>query len=85
MQVWGVTETEATKLYAIEAAGHRSGVRAVALSEDGAMMLTAAETSVKIWNVSSRACLRHIDCNHGLSAMFAPGESLVQAAITLVS
>ena len=74
--MWAIRETECAKQLSIDAAGHRSGIRAVALSGDDALMLTAAEASVKVWNPRSAACLRHIDTNHGLCVMFAPGEPL---------
>ena len=74
--MWAIGEAECAKQLSIDAAGHRSGVRAVALSGDDALMLTAAEASVKVWNPRSAACLRHIDTNHGLCVMFAPGEPL---------
>ena len=83
--MWAIGETECAKQLSIDAAGHRSGVRAVALSGDNALMLTAAEASVKVWNPRSAACLRHIDTNHGLCVMFAPGEPPCCPYIILLS
>ncbi len=67
-------EAESQQLHCIDALGHRSGIRAVALSSDNSLLLTAAESSVKIWNTRTQARLRHIDIDHGLSAAFAPGD-----------
>ena len=41
--------------------GHRSGPRALALSSDDAVLLSAAAGEVKLWNPRSGACLRSID------------------------
>lgn len=38
--------------------GHRSDVRAVAISEDGGMALTTSVGEAKLWNIASGACLR---------------------------
>jgi WD40 repeat protein len=45
----------------IEAAGHRSGIRAVAVSSDDATLLSAAAGAVKLWNARTSACLRTIE------------------------
>jgi len=74
IQVWGITEGASERHHTIDARGHRSGIRALALSSDGALLLSAAETAVKVWNTKTFACLRHVEVNHGLCAMFAPGK-----------
>ena len=78
-QVWAVGEAESQQIHSVDALGHRSGIRAVALSSDNSLLLSAAESSVKIWNTRTHARLRHIDIDHGLSATFAPGLTLHEA------
>jgi len=47
--VWDVAEeAAATRAVALEAAGHRSDVRAVALSSDDASLLSASSAAVKV-------------------------------------
>ena len=41
--------------------GHRSDVRAVAVSSDGAMLLSASTGSAKVWNAKTGACLRTLE------------------------
>ena len=65
--------SEPTKTRALEAAGHRADVRAVALSPDDGTLLTCSHKGVKVWNPSTGACLRTIDGGYGLCAAFAPG------------
>ena len=47
-QVWDVAEDGVTRGAVIEAAGHRSDVRAVALSSDDASLLSASSAAVKV-------------------------------------
>lgn len=62
MQAWSIREDEEPKKAAsIETPGHRSGPRALALSSDDAVLLSAAAGEVKLWNPRSGACLRSID------------------------
>ncbi|CAL8469217.1 g8758 [Coccomyxa elongata] len=74
IESWTVTEEEAKRLRAVEAPGHRSGIRALALSSDDAVLLSAAAGAVKLWNPTSGACLRTIETGQGLCALFAPGN-----------
>eukprot|EP00803_Ostreobium_quekettii_P008903 evm.model.scf_770.6 EVM.evm.TU.scf_770.6 scf_770:32955-36394(+) len=54
-------------------AGHRSGIRSLALSEDESMVVSTAESAVKVWNPSNGTCLHTIASGYGLSCLFAPG------------
>ncbi|EIE21123.1 transducin family protein [Coccomyxa subellipsoidea C-169] len=74
IESWSVTEEECKRLRAVDAPGHRSGVRALALSSDDAVLLSAAAGAVKLWNPTSGACLRSIETGQGLCALFAPGN-----------
>lgn len=51
-QVWDVAEDGVTRGAVIEAAGHRSDVRAVALSSDDASLLSASSAAVKVRQLS---------------------------------
>ena len=62
------------KVSVVSQAGHRSDVRAVAMSRDGALALTADSKGGKLWNLRSGACLRSFDSGYGISAVFLPGE-----------
>ena len=62
------------KVAVVSQAGHRSDVRAVAMSRDGALALTADSKGGKLWNLRSGACLRSFDSGYGISAVFLPGE-----------
>ena len=74
LQVWQVKGEDVSRLHGLEAAGHRSDIRTVALSSDDSMLLSGSNTEVKIWNPRSGACLRTIQAGYGLCALFAPGN-----------
>ena len=74
MQVWDVGEDDSSLHTTLEAPGHRAGIRAVALSPDDSLLLSAAAEGVKLWNCHSGACVRSMqEPAHGLCALFAPG------------
>ena len=50
-------------LNSIDLPGHRSDVKVVALSGDSSMVMTSSSESVKVWNTSSGACIRTIECD----------------------
>ena len=54
-------DAEPKKAASVEAPGHRSGPRALALSSDNAVLLSTAAGEVKLWNPQSGACLRTIE------------------------
>lgn len=73
-QTWEVAEEAAVRARGIEAPGHRAGPRALALSSDDGLLLSAAAGAAKLWNLRSGACVRTIetgqarDCNSLLEA-----------------
>ena len=74
VQEWEIIEEEEPeKLHAIENPGHRSDVRAVALSPDDETVLSCSSNGCKLWNVADGACLRTVKGGYGLCASFAPG------------
>jgi U3 small nucleolar RNA-associated protein 12 len=63
-------EEEPKVLNSIDLPGHRSDVKVVALTTDSSMAMTASSESVKVWNTSSGACIRTIDCDDVLCGTF---------------
>jgi U3 small nucleolar RNA-associated protein 12 len=63
---------EPTRSRALEAAGHRSDIRAVALSSDDATLVSCSAKGAKVWDPSRGACLRSVDGGYGLCVAFAP-------------
>ena len=64
-----------TILSTLEAPGHRGGIRAVALSGDDSLILSAAAEGVKLWNARSGSCVRTLqEPQHVLCALFATGN-----------
>jgi hypothetical protein len=53
--------------------GHRSDVRAVALSDDDATLLSTGSGGTKLWSSQHGTILNNVDTGYGLSALFAPG------------
>ncbi|CAK7273134.1 beta transducin [Sporothrix epigloea] len=62
---------------AVELPGHRTDVRSIALSSDDKMLATAANGSLKIWNVRTQACIRTFECGYALCCAFLPGDKVV--------
>ncbi|CAN0606210.1 unnamed protein product, partial [Ectocarpus sp. 12 AP-2014] len=54
--------------------GHRSDVRAVAVSSDGAMVASVSHGLAKAWSARTRQCVRSAPCGFGLTVAFAPGD-----------
>lgn len=55
-------DAEVEVVSSLELPGHRSDVKVVALSTDSSMALTASSESIKVWNTSSGACIRTLEC-----------------------
>ncbi|PHH92343.1 hypothetical protein CDD83_7831 [Cordyceps sp. RAO-2017] len=68
---------EYTRALAVELPGHRADIRALALSSDDRMLASAANGSMKIWNVKTQACIRTFDCSYSLCCAFLPGDKVV--------
>lgn len=69
--------TDYTRSFAVDLPGHRSDIRALALSSDDRMLATASSGSLKIWNVKTGSCLRTLDCGYALCCSFLPGDKVV--------
>jgi U3 small nucleolar RNA-associated protein 12 len=58
----------------IEQGGHRSDVRALAISSDDTLIASTSSDMVKVWNLSTKSCLRSMDSGYGLCVAFVPGN-----------
>ncbi|PKA52792.1 Dynein assembly factor with WDR repeat domains 1 [Apostasia shenzhenica] len=75
LETYSIEEGKAEKKYTVELQGHRSDIRSVSLSSDNTIMLSTSHNAVKVWNPSTGACIRTIECGYGLCCCFAPGDS----------
>lgn len=66
-----------TKSLSVELPGHRADIRALSLSSDDKMLASAANGSLKIWNVKTQTCVRTFDCGYALCCSFLPGDKVV--------
>ncbi|KAK1757696.1 WD domain-protein [Echria macrotheca] len=65
------------KALAVELPGHRTDIRALAVSSDDKMLASAANGSLKIWNIRTSTCIRTFDCGYALCCAFLPGDKVV--------
>ncbi|POR30842.1 U3 small nucleolar RNA-associated protein 12 [Tolypocladium paradoxum] len=66
-----------TRALAVELPGHRADIRALALSSDDKMLASAANGSMKIWNIKTQTCIRTFECGYSLCCAFLPGDKVV--------
>lgn len=64
----------ASRMMVLDLQGHRSDVRAVAVSSDGAMVASVSHGLAKAWSSRTRQCVRSAPCGFGLTVAFAPGD-----------
>lgn len=64
----------ASRMMVLDLQGHRSDVRAVAVSSDGAMVASVSHGLAKVWSSKTRQCVRSAPCGFGLTVAFAPGD-----------
>lgn len=62
---------------AIELPGHRTDIRALSISSDDRMLASAANGSLKIWNIRTSTCIRTFECGYALCCAFLPGDKVV--------
>ncbi|KAK4240676.1 WD40-repeat-containing domain protein [Achaetomium macrosporum] len=65
------------KALGIELPGHRTDIRSLAISSDDKMLATAANGSLKIWNIRTQTCIRTFECGYALCCAFLPGDKVV--------
>ncbi|KAF8424595.1 WD40-repeat-containing domain protein [Tirmania nivea] len=63
--------------HSVDLAGHRSDVRALALSSDDRMLASASSDSLKVWNVRTSTCIRTFECGYSLCCSFLPGDKIL--------
>lgn len=61
----------------VDLPGHRADIRALSLSSDDKMLASAANGSLKIWNVKTQTCVRTFECGYALCCSFLPGDKVV--------
>lgn len=62
------------RLSCLELPGHRSDVRAVALSSNDEMLVSTSNGLIKVWNVRTLSAIRTIQSGYGLCVAYAPGD-----------
>jgi U3 small nucleolar RNA-associated protein 12 len=67
---------EYDRVYSVDLPGHRTDVRALALSSDDRMLLSASSGSLKVWNVRTQSCLRTLESGYALCTAFIPGDRI---------
>ena len=70
-------EPEPIKLSSLDIPGHRTDIRALALSSDDQLLASASNGQLKIWNMNTLSCLRTIDCGYAICIEFVPGNRQV--------
>lgn len=65
------------KSQGVDIPGHRTDIRALAISSDDRMLASASAGQLKIWNVKTQTCLRTVECGQSLCCTFLPGDKIV--------
>ncbi|KAK9456834.1 hypothetical protein V1511DRAFT_227805 [Dipodascopsis uninucleata] len=68
---------EYNKVYSLDIPGHRSDIRSLSISSDDAMLASASNGLLKIWNVKTTNCIRTFECGYALCSTFLPGDSII--------
>ncbi|KAK2606177.1 beta transducin [Conoideocrella luteorostrata] len=66
-----------TRALSVDLPGHRADIRALSLSSDDKMLASAANGSMKIWNIKTQTCIRTFECGYALCCAFLPGDKVV--------
>lgn len=61
----------------VEQQGHRTGVRALAISHDDSLLMSTSAEAVKIWNTATQRCVRTMASGYGLCGFFVVGNEHV--------
>ena len=70
-------DDEYTRALSVDLPGHRTDVRALALSSDDRMLASASNGTLKIWNLKTQSCIRTLDSGYALTCTFLPGDRIV--------
>ncbi|KAI0750905.1 WD-repeat-containing protein [Daedaleopsis nitida] len=65
---------EASRVFSVDLPGHRTDVRTLCLSSDDALLASASNGSLKVWNMKTTACIRTMDCGYAVCSTFLPGD-----------
>ncbi|KAI0082587.1 WD40 repeat-like protein [Panus rudis PR-1116 ss-1] len=65
---------EASRILSLDLPGHRSDVRTLCLSSDDVLLASAANGSLKVWNLKTTACIRTMECGYPICSTFLPGD-----------
>lgn len=60
----------------IEDQSHRTDVRAIAISSDNSLVMSASADTVKIWRLESRLCITTIECEYANCCVFANPQNI---------
>lgn len=74
-----VAATPPARLHAIRMQGHRTDVRALAVSSDDQLVVSASNGEVKIWNRRTGRCLRTMETGYALCCQWLPGDKHVRS------
>jgi len=66
-----------SRALSVDMPGHRTDIRALALSTDDRMLASASNGDLKIWNVRTRSCIRTFGCGYAVCCAFLPGDKIV--------
>lgn len=67
-------EDVSDRIAALELPGHRSDVRAIALSSNDEMLVSTSNGLIKVWNIRTLSVIRTIQSGYGLCVAYAPGD-----------
>lgn len=71
------TQPSPNKVSTIELNGNRTDARAIDISDDNALLATASNGLLKIWNLKTNSCIRSFECGYALTCKFLPGGLLI--------
>ena len=63
--------------YNVELQGHRTDIRSMDISDDGKLLSTASNGELKVWNLTTKKCIRTFSCGYALCSQMLPGGLLV--------
>lgn len=70
--------------HTVDLAGHRSGVRTLALSSDDSLLLSTAGSQVKLWNMNTHNCIRTLDLIENQDLSGRAGENEDESAADVI-
>ncbi|KAJ2470368.1 beta transducin [Coemansia sp. RSA 2322] len=68
---------EPSLVSSVEMLGHRTEPRALAMSSDNELIVSAANKSLRVWNAHTGSCVRTLECGTAICAAFLPGDQYI--------